>query len=61
MAHTRTYDGPVDDQREPASPFDPARPNVARVYDYLLGRESCQVFSRTRYPGEPAGLRADGW
>ncbi|HLX49301.1 MAG TPA: SAM-dependent methyltransferase [Streptosporangiaceae bacterium] len=27
----------MDDHGEPASAFDPTRPNVARVYDYLLG------------------------
>ena len=32
-----SYDWPMGDHESSASGFDPSRPNVARVYDYLLG------------------------
>jgi hypothetical protein len=28
---------PVNDLEEPVAASDPAQPNVARIYDYLLG------------------------
>jgi hypothetical protein len=55
----------VDDHGGPASAFDPRRPNVARVYDYLLGGKDNYAADRAlgdqiiaTLPTVQAGVRA---
>jgi nucleotide-binding universal stress UspA family protein len=63
--HTCTYDVTVDDHEELASAFDQSRPNVARVYDYLLGGKDNYAADRAlgdqiiaTLPTVQAGVRA---